>query len=52
MHPICSDKNKMITYYYCKYNQMCYLTEKSDARYRKRIDRGDVCEDKAIACPC
>ncbi|GIO27420.1 hypothetical protein [Ornithinibacillus bavariensis] len=52
MRPICSDPNFMTSYYYCAYDEMCFRTERANARYRRRTDHGDVCDDVAIACPC
>ena len=52
--PICDSTSNMNTYFYCAYNYMCHMTERANARYRKRVDKvyGDVCEDVAVACPC
>lgn len=52
MWPICGDKDRMTTYYYCAYEKECNNTIGAQARYRKRVDHGYVCEDKAITCPC
>ncbi|GGA77379.1 hypothetical protein GCM10008025_21240 [Ornithinibacillus halotolerans] len=50
--PICGDVRYMHTYYYCAYEYGCDLRG-FKAKYRKRVDfLGDVCENKAIACPC